>query len=401
MKKILLVDDDATIREIYRKRFVRAGYEVETVEDGLLAAKALRTIKPDLVILDLMMPRLSGVDVLRFIRSQHDLAQLPVVIFTNAYLSELAEAANGLCVQRAIVKSECPPDRLVEHVNDIFANLPSASAPSTTTARVPEKKAAEETKESAHVAKKARDQFLDNSANTMAALRALYREFLACEDPRARNLKLEDLYRKVHFVSTISGMAECHQVALLAGAFEALTFELHHRPEHIGHSTLHTITTAMDFLELLLENARAVSVEQPLAANVLVVDDDPLSNHLAVAALRRAKLNARAADNPLMGLEMATRSHYDLILLDIEMPTMNGFDVCRKLRTMPGYKKTPVIYVTAHNDFESRSASIVAGGNDLIGKPIFPVELALKAVMHLLMQRLPATVAAAKANPPR
>jgi CheY-like chemotaxis protein len=222
----------------------------------------------------------------------------------------------------------------------------------------------------------------------MSALRALYQEFEACQDPRARNFKLEDFYRKAHFVSAISGMAECHQIALLAGAFEALLFELHHRPEHIGVSTLHTIKSAMDFLEVLMENARGATEEQPLGAEVLVVDDDPLSNHLAVAALRRAKLNARAADNPLMGLDMVGRNRYDLILLDIEMPTMNGFEFCKKLRALPGYSKTPVVYVTAHNDFESRATSILAGGNDLIGKPIFPVELALKAVMHLLKRSL-------------
>jgi CheY-like chemotaxis protein len=78
------------------------------------------------------------------------------------------------------------------------------------------------------------------------------------------------------------------------------------------------------------------------------------------------------------------RKHFDLVLLDIEMPQMTGFEVCRKLRMLPGYEKTPVIYVTAHSDFESRSRSIISGGNDLIAKPIFPIELAVKAVAHLI-----------------
>ena len=357
-----------------------------------------------------MMPRLSGVDVLRFIRSQPDLAQLPVIIFTNSYLNELAEAANGLSVQRAMIKSGCSPDKLIAEVKGILSGATSATPPvsSTPVGRTPASAESvrpptstappsfhitspPEAKEATDANTKARSQFLDSSANTTNALRTLYTEFETCEDPRARNLKLEDFYRKVHFVSTISGMAECHQIALLAGAFEALLFELHHRPEHIGHSTLHTIKSAMGFLEILMENARDATDEEPLSADVLVVDDDPLSNHLAVAALRRAKLNARAADNPLTGLEMAAKNPYDLILLDIEMPTMNGFEFCRKLRTLPGYAKTPVVYVTSHNDFESRADSILSGGNDLIGKPIFSVELALKAVMHLLKRNFSAS----------
>lgn len=69
------------------------------------------------------------------------------------------------------------------------------------------------------------------------------------------------------------------------------------------------------------------------------------------------------------------------------MPQMTGFDLCRKLRGIPGYEKTPVIYVTSHSHFESRAKSILAGGNDLIAKPVFPIELAVKSVIHILKNR--------------
>jgi CheY-like chemotaxis protein len=80
-------------------------------------------------------------------------------------------------------------------------------------------------------------------------------------------------------------------------------------------------------------------------------------------------------------------AQYDLVLLDIEMPQMTGFDLCRKLRGIPGYENTPVIYVTSHSHFESRAKSILAGGNDLIAKPVFPIELTLKSVLHILKNR--------------
>jgi CheY-like chemotaxis protein len=321
------------------------------------------------------------------------LDKIPVMIFTNSYLSELAEAANGLGIQRAIVKAECSPEQLVAHAREIFSgNVPASKPPGA--ANVANDAAPAEAIHDAPAPRaNVRQQFLDNSANTMNALRGLFQEFDQCEDPAARPLRLENFYRKAHFVSTISGMAECHQIAQLSGALEALLFELLHRPVHIDVSTLHTITTTMDFLEMLFENARGAAAEQPLTAEILIVDDDPLSNHMAVAALRRAKLKARATDNPLLGLDLVRQMHFDLILLDIEMPNMNGFDFCRKLRTLPGYANTPVIYVTAHSDFESRSCSVLAGGNDLIAKPIFPVELALKAVMHLLKRGLSTTAA--------
>jgi CheY-like chemotaxis protein len=385
MKKILLVDDDATVLEIYKQRFIREGFQVETASDGLAAARVLREARPDLVVLDLMMPKLSGVEVLKFIRSQPGLEPTPVAILTNTFINELLEAANALGFQRAISKSECTPAALVAFANELLSGRPAATVVS------PQDAAAQSASSDANL--QMRQGFLDHAPETLAALRAEYQEFVQSPDPASALVKLECLYRKAHFITSEAGLAGCSRIALLCSLFEALLYELQERPAHIDRSVLLTIGTAVDFLEVLFDNSRAGSTEERLTGRVLVVDDDPLSNHLVVAALRRARLEARAADNPLIGLEFLRQAAYDLVLLDIEMPHMTGFDLCRKLRTLPGYARTPVVYVTAHSDFESRSAGILAGGNDLIAKPIFPIELAVKCVMHLLRSRLPTTAA--------
>jgi len=127
----------------------------------------------------------------------------------------------------------------------------------------------------------------------------------------------------------------------------------------------------------------------PLSAQVLVADDDPLANRLVVSALNQAQLQARSTEDPLVAWEWLQRDHYDLVLLDIEMPGLNGFELCKRLRALPGYDKTPVIYVTSHTDFEHRAQSTLSGGDDLIAKPILPMELAAKVVMHLLKNQMP------------
>jgi DNA-binding response OmpR family regulator len=383
MKKILLVDDDATVLEIYKQRFVEDGFRIETAEDGLVAARLLKELKPDLVVLDLMMPKLSGVEVLKFIQSQPEFESMAVVIFTNSFMSELADAANGIGVQRTISKTECTPAALVAIVNELLSGV---SAPKPGTGRSEQPPSAESNA-------RVRRHFLDHAPDTLAALRTLYQEFIQSPDPAAALLKLESLYRKTHFVASVAGLSECHRIALLCSAFEALLYELLERPAHIDPSVLHTIGVTVEFLEVLFDNSRDKAAEQPFSGRVLVVDDDPLSNHLVVAALRRARLEARAAENPLIGLELLRQRAYDLVLLDIEMPHMTGFDLCRKLRTLPGYARTPVIYVTAHSDFESRSTGVLSGGNDLIAKPVFPIELAVKTVMHLIKSRLPTNAA--------
>ncbi|MGH7969467.1 MAG: response regulator, partial [Limisphaerales bacterium] len=91
MKRVLLVDDDPLILKLFRDGLMRHDFQVETASDGLEAMKALRSTRPDIVVLDLMMPKLSGVDVLKFIRGQKDLAPLPVIVLSNSYVNELAE----------------------------------------------------------------------------------------------------------------------------------------------------------------------------------------------------------------------------------------------------------------------------------------------------------------------
>ena len=201
-------------------------------------------------------------------------------------------------------------------------------------------------------------------------------------------MRLQSLYRKVHFLTASAGMAECYPIARMAGVFEAMLFELTTKRGLDSPSVIRTIAFAVDVFDQLFEHARVRSQDTPPSAQILIVDDDALSNRLIVAALRHAQLQPRSTENPYMGLQWLREKQYDLVLLDIEMPGMDGFEFCKRLRQFPGYQKTPVIYVTAHSDFESRTRSALSGGIDLIAKPVFPMELAVRAMAHLLSSQL-------------
>jgi CheY-like chemotaxis protein len=235
---------------------------------------------------------------------------------------------------------------------------------------------------------KARRSLLDNAPATCAALRSLCQALANSPNPTERSMSLENFCRKLHFIAATAGPAECPQLAQMASAFEALLYELMDKPAFVTPSVLRTIAATVDFVGLLLDRAAGVSPEAPTSAPALVVDDDPVSNRLVVAALRRAHLQARSVEDPRLALQWLQEERYDLVLLDVEMPGMNGFEVCRRLRLLPGYEKTPVIYVTAHSDFDNRAKSILSGGGDFISKPVFPIELAVKALTHLLRRQL-------------
>ncbi len=377
MKKILLVDDDALVLELYRKKLVAGGFEVRTANDGLEAIKLLGNYTPDFAVLDLMMPKLSGIDVIKFMRGKPTLAKIPVAVLTNAFMSDQARSVNSLGVDHAIVKGDCTPAKMLELANQVFSSDSPTPASPTDTSLVKDE---------------ARENFLRNVAAEFTDLRAVSVEF--SQDPAAagRTGNLAELCRQLHHMAGAAASARCHHVALMSGALEALLFELIEKPQFINPSSARTISSAVDFLGLLVENARAGRRMEALSAEVLVVDDDPLANRIALSALSRARLNARSTENPLTALELMAREKFDLVLLDVEMPHMSGFDLCRNLRHLPGYETTPVIYVTSHGDFETRAKGILVGANDLIAKPIFPIELAVKAVGHLIRSKLVASM---------
>ena len=375
MKKILLVDDDALVLELYRKKLGSGGFEVRTAIDGLDAIKLLGNYTPDFVVVDLMMPKLSGVDVIKYMRGKPTLATTPVAVLTNAFMGDQARSVSSLDVSYAIVKGDCTPSKMLEIANQVFGGKAPAKAPPIDMSV---------TKDDA------RENFLKNAASEFTDLRAVSLEF--GQDPAAagRTGNLAELCRHVHHMAGAASAARCHHVALMSGALEALLFELIEKPQFINPSTARTISSAVELLGLLVENARNGRRMDNFSAEVLAVDDDPLANRIALAALSRARLTARSVENPIAALELLAQHPFDLVLLDVEMPQMTGFEVCRNLRQLPGYETTPVIYVTSHGDFESRAKSILVGANDLIAKPIFPVELAVKAVGHLIRSKLSA-----------
>ncbi|MGO8764335.1 MAG: response regulator [Limisphaerales bacterium] len=121
MKRILIVDDNSIIVKIYREKFLQAGFEVETAENGLLAVKALMSSRMDIVMLDLIMPLMNGVDVLRYIRATSGLKAMPVIILSEAYMSDLAQEASKIGVELTLLKSSCTPAMLLEAVNKILS----------------------------------------------------------------------------------------------------------------------------------------------------------------------------------------------------------------------------------------------------------------------------------------
>ena len=121
MRKVLFIDDEALILEIYRPKLQQYGFQIQTATDGLEALKIMRNSKPDVVVLDIMMPKFSGIEVLKYIRADPALKDLRVVVLSNMFVGAEERQAATAGADKALLKSTCTPGTLVEAINEVLA----------------------------------------------------------------------------------------------------------------------------------------------------------------------------------------------------------------------------------------------------------------------------------------
>lgn len=115
-QKIAIVEDDAAISQMYRVKFESEGYTVQVANGGKLGIEMVKAFKPDVLLLDLMMPDMNGDEVLAYIRSTDWGKDLKVIILTNTGREEAPESIEKLSILDYIVKAEMTPRQVAEAV---------------------------------------------------------------------------------------------------------------------------------------------------------------------------------------------------------------------------------------------------------------------------------------------
>jgi sigma-B regulation protein RsbU (phosphoserine phosphatase) len=121
---------------------------------------------------------------------------------------------------------------------------------------------------------------------------------------------------------------------------------------------------------------------------ILIVDDTPENLQLLTQILAERNYHVRAVTSGARALESASLSVPDLILLDIKMPGLDGFEVCRQLKANPRTAPVPVIFISALDNLSDKMRAFHAGGVDYITKPFQYEEVAARAATHLSLRRL-------------
>jgi CheY-like chemotaxis protein len=120
-KIILFIDDDPTLIMAYRTRLAQAGYIVHPAGDGLEAMRQLAVSLPDVIILDLVMPKFNGVEIMGFIRSNPKLKNTPVIVLSSQSIIDSEGEPILETAYRRLIKDTCTPDLLLQTISEVLA----------------------------------------------------------------------------------------------------------------------------------------------------------------------------------------------------------------------------------------------------------------------------------------
>ncbi len=128
-KKILLVEDEALIRELYTRQLTKAGFMVKPAATGEEAVQILKTDSFDVILLDIMLPGINGLQVLREYKLAQPNTPTVVVLLTNLGQESIIKEGFDLGAQAYLIKTSYTPDQIVAEVQSIIAGKPSGGNP--------------------------------------------------------------------------------------------------------------------------------------------------------------------------------------------------------------------------------------------------------------------------------
>ncbi|MEK7090142.1 MAG: response regulator [Patescibacteria group bacterium] len=120
LKKVLIVEDDFLLLEILSKKFIKSGFDVNIAINGEECMKVLKSRKPDIIILDIVMPVMDGFEVLQQMRSLAELSSIPVIVLSNLGREEDVQKAKSMGAKDFLVKSNFTTQEIVDKVSNML-----------------------------------------------------------------------------------------------------------------------------------------------------------------------------------------------------------------------------------------------------------------------------------------
>ena len=330
LRRVLVIDDDPVEIGIAKTLFEKAGLDVITAQSGAEALGLAALERPDIIVVDLVMPGMDGFEVVSKLKEDPSTALIPILVYTAKDVTEEEERQLLRGARRIFPKVPLQIEEMLEELERALHTVPARQRPAAPTGA-----------EAVHGA----------SAPGRSTL----------EEP--------------HEVSPFTNSSRT--TAPPATSTTPSTALLPESPP----------TADADALPLQPEGARAPGGRGDLRARILLVEDDAANQYSLGFMLRSEGFEVLVAENGSEGIAMAEREQPDLILMDMMMPVMSGFDATRHLKSRPDLREIPVIALTAAAMAGDRERTLAAGCDDYISKPVDRA-LLLERIHHWLSKVL-------------
>jgi len=247
MKSILLIDDDQFVTTLYKAKLQSEGFAVDAANNGNEALEKISQSRPDVIVLDLNMPGITGVELLKSIRAVPLWLHIPVIVFSSGYIRSLAEEAAKLGIHKFFAKAQCPPKMLISEIKELLSKAES------NTSHLPDDAAGDPANPSADDIPALLELF-STSGETSMLHATLLKIYKASRNHITRALEAND--------GTVQGQ--------LGRALEKLIEDLYAHPEHITDSTKHTLAAGLQKLIRIDAEKAKPALESELALKGLL-----------------------------------------------------------------------------------------------------------------------------------
>lgn len=119
-KRVLIVEDNMMLSQLYKTKLLLSGFNASIAENGEIALSTVEKFNPDIILLDIMMPVMTGDEFLEKLRKKEKFADVPVIILTNMNNGAIAEKFEPLNISGFLIKSELTPSQVVDYARDIL-----------------------------------------------------------------------------------------------------------------------------------------------------------------------------------------------------------------------------------------------------------------------------------------
>jgi DNA-binding response OmpR family regulator len=430
---ILIIEDDPVIAQVYSRALLKAGYATEIMTDGSDGFHALHAGSFDLLLLDIMLPQLNGVDILKKIRAQKRFEEFPVIVLTNIYLHSVFADLQKAKANYIFSKTSVTPKEVVKAIDVLLQpNLQTGLAgvrhdattlqsrvapvqPDPVPFKVPpippvadclsmsNRPSVPEAKSSTSQLQlpatqnispanplpkpaKTKEAELDDALSQLEKnLNTLCRipGALISQENSATDQIHRQLYAQIHVLTGLKSTPYPH-ITEFATMLEAMMLEMHEYPEKTTSAMAKTLAQGIDGLIAAIRKRETFRPRANRDRQIAVIENDKNLRLFIKLALTKMGVKDRFFESGNEAEANFQQEVYDVIVMNATFLTPQGNTLCSRIRMKYRNRDTPIVFVTSDDSLPLWALCLAEGGSYVARNPTSVIEFAVRIGLVLM-----------------